>query len=158
MKLRKFLQSILGVGVFLSVAATGDLSAQNWAINQVSLESVIKVQQQHVPGVGANYLALSIEGRSSGKPMNVNISVNSPGWGAQKMLDSCEKNAMLALHYPGRYLFEVVSVDSGQDGSVKLHVSDGNSDAVTCSVKAKAQAVDTQIPSAVIMKTPNISN
>ncbi|MCC6272599.1 MAG: hypothetical protein IT572_03955 [Deltaproteobacteria bacterium] len=158
MKLRKFLQSALGAGVFLFVAATGNLSAQNWAINPVSLESVTKVQQQHNPGVGANYLALSIEGRSAGKPMNVNISVNSPGWGAQKMLDSCEKNAMLALHYPGRYVFEVVSGDNGQDGWITLNVSDGNSDAVICSVKTKTQVMDPQIPSTSIMKTPNISN
>ncbi|MDL1870709.1 hypothetical protein FBR05_00725 [Deltaproteobacteria bacterium PRO3] len=158
MKLRKFLQSALGVGVFLSVAATGNLSAQSWVIVPVFLESVTKVQQQHNPVYGANSLTLSIEGRSAGKPMNVNISVNSPGWGAQKMFDSCEKHAMLALHYPGRYVFEVVSGDGGQDGSITLNVSDGNSDAVICSVKAKTQVMDPQIPSTSIMKTPNISN
>ncbi len=138
MKFRRFWQYALWTAVFLIAGSWGDLSAQNWAISQVALESVTKVEQQHNPGVGANYLALNIEGRSGGKPMNVSISVNAPGWGAQKMIDSCEKNAMLATHYPGRYLFEVISGDTGQDGSVTLHVSDSTSDAVVCSVKVRS--------------------
>lgn len=40
------------------------------------------------------------------------------------MIDSCEKNAMLAMHYPSRYVFEIMSEDTGQDGSVRLNVSD----------------------------------
>lgn len=140
------------------VGSTRDLSAQKMDLNSVSLESVTKVEQLHNPGLGSNYLALNIWGRSGGNPMNVKISVNTPGWGAQKLIDSCEKHAMLVMHYPDRYHFEVVSGDGGQDGSVTLNVNEGSLDAVICSVKAKSQTIDPRIPSTSVLKSPVLTN
>ncbi|MFO1463971.1 MAG: hypothetical protein U1F66_09330 [bacterium] len=69
--------------------------------------------------------------------MSLSITVNNPGWGAQKLFESCEKDAMLAFHYPSRYGFEIISSETGKDGSATLHITDSNSDPLICSLKTK---------------------
>ena len=132
-------------------------AGQGLAINVVSLDTVTKVEQRHNPGVGPNYIVLVVDGKSGGKPMSVSISFNSTGWGAQKLFDSCEKNALLVMHYPSRYAFEVMSQDAGQDGTVQLDVSSSTSDAVMCSVKSKSLMIDPKLPTTQLLAPPQLS-
>lgn len=137
MKIQHRFAFLLGV-LALSWTGIGNaLAGEGLAINPIYLDAVTKVSQQHNPGIGLNYLALNIEGKSGGKPMSLSITVNNPGWGAQKLFESCEKDAMLAFHYPSRYGFEIISSETGKDGSATLHITDSNSDPLICSLKTK---------------------
>lgn len=152
MKIQTLIKVVLPM-MALVFLGSRQAAGQGWAINVVSLDAVTKVEQRHNPGVGPNYLVLAIEGKSGGKPMSISISFNTTGWGAQKLFDSCEKNALLAMHYPAKYVFEIMSQDTGQDGNVQLDVSSSTSDAVMCSVKTRSMMIDPKLPSTQLPAT-----
>lgn len=158
MKFRKIFQYVLWAMVILYAGSMRDISAQDISVKVYSLESVTKVEQQHNPALGANTLHLHIEGRSNGKPMSVGISFNSSGWGARKLMDSCEKSAMLVMHYPNRYELDFASSAVGQASSVRIDLTDSTADYVFCSLKVKTKMVDPSLPSTSIMKAPNLDN
>ena len=153
MKLQSLGKFFLFATVLLLLGRQKNAAADNLAVFTVSLETVTRVRQMYNPGLGSNYLQLQIEGKSGGNSMNVNISANSPGWAGQKLIDSCEKNAMLVLHYPSRYGFEVISGDTGQDGNVNLSVSDSSSDNAICGIKIKSPVIDLKPPVSNFIKS-----
>jgi len=122
----------------------------------VTFDNITKVEQRHNPGVDPNYIELIIEGKSAGKPLSASISVISPGSGGQNIFQSCEKDAMLAFHYPEKYRFEIVSASSASEGWLKLNVAGTVSDYVFCSLNAKTNSL--AVPLSQPPNTLQISN
>jgi len=131
----KFLLAIIFVSFSSGQALSGIIPIT------ITFDSIVKVEQRHNPGVDPNYIELIIEGRSGGKEAGVSISVISPGSGGQNIFQSCQKDAMLAFHYPEKYKFEVVSANPLSEGWLKLNVGPTVSDYVFCSLNAKTTSL-----------------
>jgi len=107
----------------------------------VVFDSIAKVEQRHNPGVDPNYIELIVEGKSAGKEAGVSISIITPNAGGQNIFQSCQRDAMLAFHYPEKYKFEIVSASPLTEGWLKLNVGPTVSDYVFCSLNAKTNSL-----------------
>ncbi|MCE9624393.1 MAG: hypothetical protein K8R69_02900 [Deltaproteobacteria bacterium] len=115
----------------------------------VAFDNITKVEQRHNPGVDPNYIELIVEGKSAGKGVGASISIKNPNAGAQGIFQSCQRDAMLAFHYPDKYKFEIASENPLSDGWLKVYVGPADSDYVFCSLNAKAVSLPVPVTQSI---------